>query len=610
MKNKLILLSVLLIVAVLALVVVSVNLQTVKNEVVTMTAQIETVSSEIEEAKLAIEEAAAKAAAAKAAEEAAAAKAAEEAVLATDAIHIVYSNDSHCHINTVIDDEDGMETIGTAGIAAYRNHLKETNAYVTLVDAGDFIQGAPAGAMSTGQFIIDAYNAAKYDVVTIGNHEFDYQIPRMFELMDGITADVISSNFVDLATGKPVYDPYVIYTYGDVKVAYVGIATPESYTKSTPTYFKDKDGNFLYTFGEKNNSQDMYDYIQAAVDAARAEGANYVIAVAHLGVEETSSPWRSTDVVAATTGIDVVIDGHSHTVVEGDLVKNKEGKDVLVTQAGEYYDYIGTVTITPADGTIKTTLISAKDFEAMNLELDPIVLAELDRINAELDPLLEKVVASSSVPLAVNDPTSGERIIRNHETNLGDLVADAYRTLMDTDVAIVNGGGIRADLPAGDITFNQVISVHPFGNQATSLEVTGQMIKDALENGAKNSPGESGGFLQVSGLTFTIDSTIPSSIKCDEQGAFLAVEGEYRVRDIMIGDKPLDVNATYSLASHDYMLLNAGDGMTMFKDAKLLKDKFMIDNEVLINYIKDHLNGVVGEEYAETYGQGRITIIK
>ena len=535
---------------------------------------------------------------------------ATEAPLSTENINIVYSNDTHCHIDTEIDDEDGMERIGTAGIAAYRNFLKETNEYVTLVDAGDFIQGAPAGAMSTGQFIIDAYNAAEYDIVTLGNHEFDYQIPRMLELMEAIDAKVVSSNFVDLKTNKPVYDPYTIVSYGDTDVAFVGIATPESYTKSTPAYFKDAEGNFLYTFGENNNSQDMYDYIQKAIDDARAEGAEYVIALAHLGVEETSAPWRSYDVIANTTGFDAFIDAHSHTVVEGEMVKDKSGKEVVLTQAGEYYDYIGTVTINPSEGTIKTALISASDFEAMNIPLDPKVMAELEEINKLLAPLLEKVVAKTSVPLAVTDPDSGERIIRNHETNLGDLAADAYRALLDTDIALVNAGGIRNDIPAGDVTFNQIISVHPFGNQATSIEVTGQVILDALENGAKNSPGESGGFLQVSGLTYTIDTTIPSSIKTDEQGAFISVEGEYRVKDVVVGGEPLDLEKTYTLGSHDYMLLFAGDGMTMFKDAKIIKDKFMIDNEILINYIKDHLNGVVGEEYADIYGQGRITIIK
>ena len=530
--------------------------------------------------------------------------------LATDNIYIVYSNDVHCHLDAEIDDEDGWETIGLDGIAAYRNHLKETNEYVTLVDAGDFIQGAPAGAMSAGQFIINAYNAADYDIVTIGNHEFDYQIPRLFELMDDIDAKVISSNFVDVKTNEPVYDPYTIQTYGDVKVAYVGIATPESYTKSTPAYFKDEEGNFLYTFGEKNNSQDMYDYIQKAIDAALKEGANYVIAVAHLGVEETSAPWRSYDVIANTTGLNAVIDGHSHTVLESELVADKDGKEVLLTQAGEYLNHFGVLTINVADKTLSTKLIKASEFAELKLPTDEKTKAMLDQINTLLEPMLEEVVAKTEVPLCVTDPETGDRIIRNFETNLGDLVADAYRTLLDTDVAIVNAGGIRNDIQAGDITFNEIISVHPFGNQATSIEVTGQMILDALENGAKNAPGESGGFLQVSGLTYTIDTTVPSSIVTDEQGAFISVDGDYRVKDVMVGDKPLDVTATYTLASHDYMLLNAGDGMTMFADAKLLKDKFMIDNEVLINYIKDHLGGVVGEEYGAEYGQGRITIIK
>ncbi len=513
-------------------------------------------------------------------------------------IVILHSNDTHCQL------EAG---VGIAGFAGYADEMKALYGedYVTLVDAGDFIQGAPVGGLSQGQFIIDAYNAAKYDIVTLGNHEFDYQIPRMFALMDQLEATVVSSNFIEVATGESVYDPYKILSYGDVDVAYIGIATPESYTKSTPAYFMDDAGNLVYSFSEGNNAQDMYDNIQHSIDSAIAEGADYVVGLAHLGIEETSAPWRSIDVIENTSGFDVFIDGHSHNFMVGEMITDAAGNDVPLTQMGEYYDYIGKIVIDPVADTITCYAIPPEEVTTQNAD----VLAALERINAELDPLLDEIVAYADVPLAVTHPETGERLIRNNETNLGNLVADAYRTMLDTDIALVNAGGIRADIPAGDISFREVIEVHPFGNNGTSIYATGQHILDALEMGAKNAPNESGGFLHTSGLTYTIDTTIPSSIVTDDMGSFVSVDGTYRVKDVMIGNEPLDLNRTYSVASHDYMLLSGGDGMSMFQDCTPIKTLFMIDNEILINYIDKHLNGVVGEAYANLYGQNRINII-
>ena len=512
-------------------------------------------------------------------------------------IVILHTNDVHCGI------EEGLTY---AGVSAYARAMEGQYGAdnVTLVDAGDAVQGGPIGTLTQGEYLVDIMNQIGYDIFVPGNHEYDYQMPRMLELMDMLDAQVLSSNFIDLSTGESVFAPYTILTYdGDVDVAYVGITTPESFTKSTPAYFQDEEGNNLYSFCEDESGQALYDNVQASVDAALAEGADYVIAVGHLGVDPSSAPWRSTDVIANTHGIDVVIDGHSHTMVDGQEVLNENGETVLLNQTGTKLSAIGQVVIDPDTGEITAGLVT--EYEGR----DPDTKAFVDSINQEFSGILSQVVASTDVSLTTVDPTTGERIIRNRETNLGDLCADAYRVVLGADVGLINGGGIRADIAAGEVTYGDIISVHPYNNQATSVRVTGQQLLDALEMGARYTPQESGGFLHASGLTYTIDTTIPSSVVADVQDNFIRVDGEYRVKDVMVGGEPLDLEKTYVVASHDYMLLSDGDGMTMFDGAEVVKDRVMPDSEVLIQYIRDYLGGVVGQEYADPYGQGRITIL-
>lgn len=511
-------------------------------------------------------------------------------------IVILHTNDVHCGI------EDGLTY---AGVSAYAKEMEAQYGAdrVTLVDAGDAVQGGPIGTLTQGEYLVDIMNQVGYDIFTPGNHEFDYQIPRLLELTELLDAQTISSNFVDLTTGESVFQPYTVLDYGDVQVGYVGITTPESFTKSTPAYFQDENGNYIYGFCEGNNGQDLYDNVQASVDAARADGADYVVAVAHLGIEETSAPWRSTDVIANTTGIDVMIDGHSHSTIDGQQVANEEGEMVLLNQTGTKLSAVGKIVIDPDTGDITAELVT--DYAGRDADTQAFV----DGINAEFADVLNQVVAHSDVSLTTVDPTSGERIIRNLETNLGDLCADAYRTVLEADVGLVNGGGIRADIPAGDVTYGQIINVHPYSNQATSVRATGQQLLDALEMGARNNPGESGGFLQVSGMTYTIDTTIPSGVVTDDKGNFVRVDGEYRVKDVTVNGEPLDVNKTYVVASHDYMLLDGGDGMVMFQGDEVVKDRVMPDNQVLIQYIRDSLGGSVGADYADPYGQGRITVL-
>ncbi|MBQ2201361.1 MAG: bifunctional metallophosphatase/5'-nucleotidase [Clostridia bacterium] len=522
-----------------------------------------------------------------------------------NSIVILFTNDMHCGV------EDGM---GFEGVARIKTALENAGKNVLLVDAGDAVQGGIIGTLSKGEAIVELMNALGYDVATIGNHEFDYGMEQFNKNVSLAQFKYVACNFID-QEGNTVLDPYTIIECAGKKIAFVGVATPQTFKSSTPTFFMDESGKFIYSFCEGNNGQDLYDTVQKAVDAARAEGADYVIALTHLGVEGDCRPWTAGDVIEHTTGINAFIDGHSHTK-ENNLVKNLDGEEVLHVQTVTKLENLGMLTINP-EGKFSAKMIN---FTTMELMDDLGLLAEdngaSDMIAAKLaenEELINKVVAHTDVDLIINDPVLLDVcIIRNQETNLGDLCADAYRAMGETDIAFVNGGGIRAKIPAGDITFGQIISVHPFGNSLCVAEVTGQQILDALEFGVSKLPGEFGGFLHVSGLKFVVDMKVESPVKTDEKGMFVSVEGDRRVKDVEVlqadgSYAPIDPEKIYTLACHDYYLKNRGDGYTMFAGCNLLRDSVMIDNQVLINYIVDVLNGTVGSEYADPYGQGRIT---
>lgn len=526
-----------------------------------------------------------------------------------DDIVVLYTNDIHCT------NDEGM---AYAAIAGYKAQMEDAIGAdnVTLVDNGDAIQGAVLGTLSDGEWIVDIMNEVGYDLAIPGNHEFDFGMDQFLDIANN-QADYqyLSCNFVD-KDGTAVLDPYAMVTYGDTDIAYIGISTPETLSKSTPAFFQDENGNYIYGFCQGENGQELYDRVQDTVDAARADGADYVVALAHLGEDLQSQPWMSTDVIANTTGIDAVLDGHSHTVEPETIVKNADGEDVVLSQTGTKADSIGQLTIDTATGEMNTELVPVANI-ATDSPAYTAAQSYIQSIQDKYHAVTEEVVAQTTVDLTVNDPATGERRVRSAETNLGDLCADAYREVMGADIGFVNGGGVRADIKAGDVTYGDIIAVHPFGNMACLAEVSGQQILDALELGSMYvGTAESGGFLQVSGLKYTINTQLPSSVVVDDTGAFVEVSGARRVSDVQVENRetgayePLDPAATYTLASHNYMLKQGGDGFTMFGEdnIKLLLDETMVDNEVLIDYLTENLDGVIGEEYADPYGQGRITI--
>lgn len=524
----------------------------------------------------------------------------DDAQLSQDVV-VLFTSDVHCGVD---------QGFGYAGLAAVRDSLEAAGNHVLLVDNGDAIQGEPIGTMTTGEAIIQLMNAVGYDIAIPGNHEFDYGMDRFLELTEKANFPYISANFNK--EGELVFAPYVVKDFDGVQIAFVGVTTPKTITSSTPKYFQDDEGNFVYGFMQDESGEKLYEAVQTAVDNAREEGADYVVAMGHMGNEAECSPWTYADVIANTTGIDAFLDGHSHDTDQVAMA-NKDGEDVLRAACGTKLAGIGYLRIA-VDGSISTGLYTWNNDVALPelLGLENDISIAVDEAVAELDEKLGEVVAKTDVELTINDPVAvmedgtPVRIIRNAETNLGDLCADAYRDQSGADIAFVNGGGIRVSIPAGDITLNDILSVHPFGNAMCVVEATGQQILDALEWGARSVPGENGGFLQVSGLTYEIHTYIESSAKADENTMFAGVEGEYRVKNVMVGGEPLDLEKTYTLASHNYMLKNGGDGFNMFMDCNLLQDEVMLDNQVLINYITGTLGGVVGEQYADPYGEGRI----
>ena len=519
-------------------------------------------------------------------------------------IVILFTSDVHCGID---------QGFGYAGLAAVRDYLVAQGNAVILVDDGDSIQGEPIGTMTKGEALIDLMNTVGYSVAIPGNHEFDYGMDQFLALAEKAKFDYISCNFNH--NGESVFQPYVIRELDGAKVAFVGVTTPKTLTSSTPRYFQDEEGNFVYGFLQDETGEAVYNAVQSAVDAAREEGADYVVVMGHMGDEEECHPWTYADIISNTTGIDVFLDGHSHDT-EQVTMKNKDGDEVLRSACGTKLACIGYCRI-GADGEISTGLYTWNNSVPAPalLGLNNKTSAAVEKAAGSLEKKLQETVATSQVLLTINDPEAVDsngkpiRMVRRAETNLGDLCADAYRAQSGADIAFVNGGGIRVNINAGKITLNDILKVHPFGNAMCVIEVTGQQILDALEWGSRAVPGETGGFLQVSGLSYEIHSYIESSCTSDENGMFTGVAGERRVQNVLVDGKPIDPEATYTLASHNYMLLNNGDGYTMFDGAPLLQDSVKLDNQVLIDYITENLEGVIGPEYEDLAGEGRIVII-
>ena len=508
-------------------------------------------------------------------------------------IIILHTNDIHCGVS---------DNLGIDKVAQYKKELQKKGYPVALVDAGDAIQGAPIGKLSNGESIVKIMNAAGYDFAIPGNHEFDYGMEQFLKLTSQMKCGYYCANLIDIKTRKLILPPYKMLELGNKKVAFIGATTPQTLTSSTPKYFQDKNGKFIYGFLEDDSGVKLYKALQETVDRARKEGADYVFLVGHLGTNGALPKWSSGAIAAHTYNIDAVIDGHSHEQYEPPhKVANAAGKEVLVVQTGTKLQAVGQLVI-HADGTLSPTLI--KTLPAA----DPKVAALVDGENKRFEAILNQPVGEALVELTSDDPATGKRRVRNGETNLGDLVADAYRIVLGTDVSIVNGGSIRKTIKPGVFSYNDLLEAFPFVNMCTVVEATGQQIVDALEAGVINYPEESGAFMHVSGMTYSIDSSVPSGVVKDVKGNFVEVKGLRRVKDVMINGQPVDLKKTYKVGGTSYILKDGGNGMAMFYGCNITLDAVMTDVDAIMEYVQNHLNAKIKEGYEDPYGAGRITI--
>ena len=500
----------------------------------------------------------------------------------SETIVILYENDVHCAVE------------GYSKLAAMKNELKSEYEYVGVVSSGDFVQGGTLGAVSKGEYIVELMNLVGYDAIAPGNHEFDYTISRLTELYELSETKYISCNFAKIGEEKTYFEPYTIVSYGDVDIAYIGIITPETITSARPSQFRNENGEIIYTFNESR----LYELVQESIDEATEDGADYVIALSHIGYDESGELNDVTDVIENTDGLDVVLDAHSHSVIEEKIVKDKSGDDVLLSSTGTGFENIGKLTI--ANGEFDTELVKTETYTKTDADVDAYI-AEINESYAELG---NRKIGESKVELITHNE-EGARLVRTAETNLGNLCSDALFFVTNADVSYVNGGGLRAPIKSGDMTFNDIYSVFPFNNRIVTAEITGQVLLDMLEMSMISYPQEDGAFPHMSGITFSVNKSIPSSIKVDENGFFTKVDGDYRVYDVKVLDKEsgnykaLELDKKYILAAADYYILNFGSGMSMFKDAKVVESEGMLDVEVLERYITDNLNGVIGEEYKD-----------
>ena len=546
-------------------------------------------------------------------------------------VTILYTNDVH----TYIDNKSPKPTY--AAIAALKKSIEDTGRDVLLVDAGDHIQGTAYGSMDDGATIIELMNEAGYDLATPGNHEFDYGMARAKAVLQEADFPYVSCNWVDLRTGFNVLPSVKFFFVGGRKIAFVGVTTPETFTKSTPAYFmNDAQTKYIYDILGGEDGQKLYDAVQKAIDNAEFWGADTIIGLGHLGVDPSSSPWTSEEVIAHTHGFTAFIDGHSHTVMANKQVTDASGKAVTLTQTGSYFKNIGKMTV-GADGTITTELIDTYE------GLDAAVAATASNWISAVDDMLGEEIAVGDTKFYINDPATGKRRIRSGETNLGDFVADGIYTYFNEieelhcDVAIMNGGGIRTDVEAGPWSFKTCKTVSPFGNVACLMSVTGQQIQDALEFGARFAGAEgkeNGGFLQVAGARYTIHTGTPNTVQTNDKNVWTGSAATPRVSNVEIYDKttgtykPLDPNATYALAGMNYTLRNLGDGFAMFDGATLIKDYVSEDYLVMSSYAAmfggvdanglPHLasaNSPLADypgyllNYEDPYGAGRIQMI-
>ncbi len=509
-------------------------------------------------------------------------------------IVILHTNDIHGR--ALPDAATGA--MGYPTIAQIKKDLEAAGAAVLLLDDGDAAQGTPMVNMGFGKNAIEFMNLTGYDAMGLGNHEFDWGLDNLKQILENAKFPILAANIVDKISGEPVFGDRKIFEIGGRKIGVFGIDTPETMTKTHP----DKVKGITFAQGDE-----LYACAQKQVDALKAEGADFIVCLGHLGIAEESKPNRSTDVLEKVTGINLFIDGHSHDEILGKMVG-----DTMLVSTGEYSQNLGVVVV-DAENKLSASLYGplTSPLGLAYLPQNEEVSAAIEAVRDAVDAELSKVFAKTEVDL------NGERDpgVRTMETNLGDFAADAIlwaaqQAQGDQVVAaITNGGGIRTSIKTGDVTMNDMKTVFPFGNEVSTLNVTGAELLEALEAATFDTPNAIGAFPQVAGIEFAIDTTVPyeKGEQYPDSTYFKPAKPGSRVTIATVGGKPFDAAAMYTIATNDftaaggdtYYAFRYANTQTGYKTGVSLED-------ALVQYANTVLGGVIGSQYAEP--AGRITI--
>ena len=525
----------------------------------------------------------------------------------SDDIVIIHLNDVHCGFN---------DTIGYDGFVLYRKELEKKYKKVIAVDVGDHAQGGVLGAISEGEAVLDILNKIKFDVITLGNHEFDYGIEQLNKLNEKMSTKYISLNACYRKNKTQLFEPSTMVEAGGKKIGFIGIVTPLTFSKTYLSTLRESDGTAIYNF--LSNKEELYTTIQGEIDKLRDKGADYVILLTHVGmnVEE----YTSNDILSNLNGVDAVLDGHTHKVYNT-TSKDKENKDIHIAQTGTKLANIGQLII-KGDGTILSENIAEVPEPDGITDGKQVYRSKANRwvdkeMNEFINDIYKRYENELSTPIGSSDydfiirpeESSDSHTIycRYMECSLGNLIADSFREVVNSDISFVNGGTIRANLLKGHITRKDIIDVMPFFNSVFVKEITGQAILDALEFGVSKLPNSFGGFLQVSGCTYYVDTSFNSTVETDSDGMFIKVGGRRRVSNVKINGKALNPTEKYNLSASEY-ILNGGDGFTMFANYPVVNESVFADSDALGYHIKNNLGGEIPSKYQEL--QNRININK
>ena len=525
----------------------------------------------------------------------------------SDDIVILHVNDVHCGLN---------ETVGYDGFVLYRDEMEKKYKNVITVDVGDHIQGGSIGAISNGEAIIKLMNNIEFNVTILGNHEFDYGIEQLQKLGENITSKYVCSNFCYNKNKSPIFEPYKIVKAGNKTIGFIGVLTPLTLTKTYLSQIKDDNKELLYDFLTNKDVKDLYDRVQGYIDELKStRKVDYVILLTHFGMDVED--YTSNGLLSHLEKVDAVLDGHTH-IVYNTTSKDKNNKDIPISQTGTKLQSIGKLIIKP-NGSFESEIIinvtePVDKEDAINITrggqerwVNKKANEFINSLWNEYSDELNALIGYSNFDLLLRDENSIAPFCRIGECSLGDLITDAIKASTNTEIAILNGGGIRNDLKKGNITSSTVIDILPWFSYIIAKQLTGQVILDALEFGVSKLPNAFGGYPQASGITFDLDPSINSTVKTDNSGNFVNVTGERRVSNVKINGENLNLTRLYNVSLLNFQG-SGGDGYSMFADKEVYLESILTDTDSLIYYIKNTLNGTIPEEYKEV--QKRVNIIK